>query len=89
MAHTSYTTTTPSVTDASSQALAAKATRSSLEIINTGSSTVYLAFGATATTGGLPLSAGASWYPAGPCPTNAITAICAGGESSTLLILEG
>ena len=89
MSHTSYTTTTPSVTETSSEALASKATRSSLEIINTGSNTVYLAFGATATTGGLPLAAGESWYPSGPCPTNAVAAICAGGESSTLLILEG
>lgn len=87
--HTSYTTTTPSVSETSSEALPFKATRSSLEIVNTGSHAVYLAFGAAATTSGLPIAAGESWYPAGPCPTNAIHAICAGGESSTLLILEG
>lgn len=89
MPHVSYTTSTESVTETSSEVLAFKGTRSSLEIINTGSNTVYLAFGAAATTSGLPIAAGESWYPAGPCPTNAIHAICAGGKSSNLLILEG
>lgn len=89
--HTSYTTTTPAVTAAASTALQAKPTRSSLEIINTGSSVVYLSFGGTAaaTAAHIPLAAGESWYPSGPCPTNAVSAICAGGESSTLVILEG
>lgn len=72
-----------SVTTASTAVLASFSTRKWASIVNQGAATVYIKFGATATSSDFPLPAGAAFnWPPGMSYTGAVDGISASGTNS-------
>lgn len=84
-----HTDTVASVTAVASQALAASTTRRRALLRNTGAQNIFFNFGGTATAvAGRPfLLPNESLLLDNPVPTNALSVICAAGQTSTLWIL--
>lgn len=76
-----------SVTTASTAVLASFATRKWASIVNQGTATVYVKFGATATSSDFPLPAGAAFnWPSGLAYTGAVDGISSSGTNSVCIV---